>query len=159
MAAIAAILITSSCRLVPKKIMAAYWTLDPKSLGILLMTTAACVFIDGALGLAIGAMICLLRGAVDSEEGQLEFVDEAFGDQVHNSAIALQGPLTYITAYHIETTILENIKVKDPKFVVISLEDVTHFDLDGLDALKNIMKERKNRRMALLEPAAPTYEE
>lgn len=69
MAAIAAILITSSCRLVPKKIMYAYYQLDPVSLGILLMTTAACVFIDGALGLAIGAMICLLRAAVEAEEG------------------------------------------------------------------------------------------
>ena len=85
--------------------MAAYWRLDPASLGILLLTTAACVFVDGALGLAIGAMVCLLRAAVEAEEGQLEFVDEAFGDQVINSAIAVQGPLTYITAYHIETTI------------------------------------------------------
>lgn len=109
MGAIAAILITSSCRLVPMKIMAAYWRLDKSNLLVLLVTTAACVFVDGAIGLLIGAMVCLLRNAVQNEEGQLEFVHEAFGDQVINSAIAIQGPFTYITAYHIETTIMENI--------------------------------------------------
>jgi len=64
MAAIAAILITSSCRLIPKKIMAQYWTLDKANLGILIFTCAACIFIDGAMGLLIGAMVCLLRNAV-----------------------------------------------------------------------------------------------
>jgi len=46
----------------------------------LLATAAACIFVDGALGLAIGAFVCLLRAAVEAEEGQLEFVDEAYGD-------------------------------------------------------------------------------
>lgn len=64
MPAIAAILITSSCRLVPKKIMAQYWALDKTNLFILIATAAACIFIDGAMGLLIGAMICLLRNAV-----------------------------------------------------------------------------------------------
>jgi len=31
--------------------------------------------------------------------------------------------------------------------------------LDGLDALRNIMKDRKNRRMAVLEPTPPSEEE
>lgn len=109
MGAIAAILITSSCRLVPMKVMAAYWNLDRVNFWILLLTTAACVFIDGAIGLALGAMICLLRNAVQSEEGQLEFVDEAYGDKILNTAIGIQGPMTYITAYHIETTITEKL--------------------------------------------------
>ncbi len=85
-------------------------------------------------------------------------MDEAYGDRVINTAIGVQGPFTYITAYHIETTIMENINAKDPNYVVISLEDVTHFDLDGLDALKNIMKGRTKRRMAVVEPAEPAAE-
>ena len=64
MAAIAAILITSSCRLVPMKVIGAYWTLDKGSLAILLFTTIVCIFLDGAIGLALGAMVCLLRNAV-----------------------------------------------------------------------------------------------
>jgi len=64
MHAIAAILATSSCRLVPMKIMAQYWTLDKTNLFILIVTCASCVFIDGAMGLLIGAMVCLLRNAV-----------------------------------------------------------------------------------------------
>ena len=53
---------------------------------------------------------------------------------------------------------MDNINAKDPQYVVISLEDVTHFDLDGLDALRNILKGRNKRRMAVVEPAEPSTE-
>ena len=155
MAAIAAILITSSCRLVPMRIISAYWTLDKPNLFIMLMTTGACVFYDGALGLAIGAMVCLLRNAVQTNEGQLEFLNEQFEDKIVNTAVSIAGPVTYITAYHIESTIIDKILEDNPENVVITLEDVTHLDLDGIDALKNIMKLRNKKKIALVEPAEP----
>jgi len=109
MACIASILITSSCRLVPKKIIAQYWNLDKANFGILLLTTASCVFIDGAMGLLIGAMVALLRNAIQSNEGQLEFHHEEWDGQIMNTAIGVQGPWTYITTYHIESTIIDTI--------------------------------------------------
>lgn len=156
MAAIASILITSSCRLVPMKIISQYWTLDKANLGMLLLTTAACVFIDGAIGLLIGAMACLLRNAIQSNEGQIEFHHQDLEGTIVNTAVGVQGPWTYITTYHIESTIIDTINKADPQYVVISLEDVNQMDLDGLDSIRSIMKLRSKRRMAIVEPRQPT---
>ena len=63
MAVIASILITSSCRLIPKKIIAHLFHLDKLECFILLFTGALCVLVDGALGLLIGGGIALLVNA------------------------------------------------------------------------------------------------
>ena len=63
---IASILITSSCRLFPKKIIAHLFHADKFECFMLLFTAAMCIFIDGALGLLIGGCISLLVNASQS---------------------------------------------------------------------------------------------
>lgn len=63
MSVIASILITSSCRLFPKKVIAHLWHLDKLECFILIFTGALCVLVDGALGLIIGGGIALLVNA------------------------------------------------------------------------------------------------
>lgn len=61
MAVIAAILITSACRLVPKTIMRQLWNVDMFEFNILIITWLICVFKDGAVGLMIGAFLSFLK--------------------------------------------------------------------------------------------------
>ena len=60
MPVIASILITSACRLIPKKIIAHLYHLDKFECFMLLFTAALCVFVDGAFGILIGGVITLL---------------------------------------------------------------------------------------------------
>jgi len=60
MTVIAAILIVSSCRLVPLTAMKTLWTYDKKELSILIATWLTCVFKDGATGLLLGAFLSLI---------------------------------------------------------------------------------------------------
>jgi MFS superfamily sulfate permease-like transporter len=63
MPVIASILLTSSCRLVPKNMIAHLFKLDKFECFILLFTAALCVLVDGAFGLLIGGVITLLVNA------------------------------------------------------------------------------------------------
>jgi SulP family sulfate permease len=63
MPVIASILITSACKLVPKKIIAHLFHLDKFECFILLFTATLCVFVDGAFGLMIGGVVTLLVNA------------------------------------------------------------------------------------------------
>ena len=63
MPVIASILITSACRLIPKKVSAHLFHVNKFECFVLLFTGFLCVFIDGALGLIIGGMIALLVNA------------------------------------------------------------------------------------------------
>lgn len=144
---IAAILVTSSCRLVPLKPLAAYWRLDMGNFFILLFTCAACVLIDGAMGLLMGAMICLLRNAVQSREGTV-----ITGEHGVAMTITVEGCFTYITSYDIESRILDRIREAKPECVVIVLSDVTAIDLDGLESLAQVFKQRSTIPMACVLP-------
>jgi len=65
---IAAILIVSATRLVPFGVMARLYSADIAELIILLLTTAICVLVDGAVGLLIGGVIAILRNATKTAE-------------------------------------------------------------------------------------------
>jgi SulP family sulfate permease len=64
MPVIASILITSSIRLIPFKVMEQLISVDFADFLILLFTTSVCIFVDGAIGLIAGSFVCLLRSAV-----------------------------------------------------------------------------------------------
>jgi MFS superfamily sulfate permease-like transporter len=64
---IAAILVTSSCRLVPIGVMQQLWREDPAELVILFITATICVLFDGAFGLMVGAVISIMRTAIKSQ--------------------------------------------------------------------------------------------
>lgn len=68
MAVIASILVTSSCRLVPKTIMRQLWNTDKFEFWILIITWLICVFKDGAVGLLIGAFLSFLKQSEKTSE-------------------------------------------------------------------------------------------
>ena len=70
MSTIAAILIVSASKLIPFAKMDELRKLDPAELIVLLITTAACVFVDGAVGLLVGGLISLLRTTVKSQNAK-----------------------------------------------------------------------------------------
>ena len=63
MSVIASILVTSSCRLVPKTVMRYCWEADKFEFFILIITWLICVFKDGAVGLIMGAFFSFLKYA------------------------------------------------------------------------------------------------
>ncbi len=63
MPVVASILITMACRLLPSNYIDEISVLDKFELFVLLMTTILCVTIDGATGLIIGGLICLIAYA------------------------------------------------------------------------------------------------
>ncbi len=63
MPVVASILITMACRLLPSNYIDEISVLDKFELFVLLMTTILCVTIDGATGLIIGGLICLIEYA------------------------------------------------------------------------------------------------
>jgi len=63
---IAAILITSACRLFPMAQIKELWEVDRAELVNLFIVAGICVFVDGAMGLGVGAVISVLRTAVKS---------------------------------------------------------------------------------------------
>lgn len=66
MACIAAILITSSSRLVPISVIKQLWKEDISEFVILFLTALVCVLVDGAAGLIFGAVISLCKTAIKS---------------------------------------------------------------------------------------------
>lgn len=63
MPVIASILITIACRLLPSNYIDEISVLDKFELFVLLLTTILCVTIDGAGGLFLGGIICLIKYA------------------------------------------------------------------------------------------------
>jgi MFS superfamily sulfate permease-like transporter len=63
MPVVASILITMACRLLPSKYIDEISGLDRFELFVLLMTTVLCIVIDGATGLIIGGLLCLVKYA------------------------------------------------------------------------------------------------
>ena len=72
MAVIAAILITSACRLVPKAIIKQLWNVDKFEFWILIITWLVCVFKDGAVGLMLGAFLSFLKQSEKTSETQMK---------------------------------------------------------------------------------------
>ena len=81
MPVIASILITMACRLLPSSYIDEISSLDKFELFILLLTTVLCVIIDGAGGLIIGGLICLIKYAFyQSEPFYLFKLDQLLGE-------------------------------------------------------------------------------
>ena len=165
MSCIAALLVVSSMRLVPKTVMIQLWKLDKAEFCILLITTAFCVLMDGALGLLIGCMVCLLRNAVAmrNKEGKGGRVKEGLVKVTSSEStfqggstmltINVSGPFNYITAYDAESDILKivekAIKEKSAEYVVVDLTEVVLLDADAIESLFVILKRQNKIRIAL----------
>lgn len=106
MCCIAAILVTSSVRLLPIKIMKMMWAQDRAELAVLIITAGVCVFVDGAFGLMVGAVISIMRTAVKSQTADVIEIYE----RDSFSVIKVRGHLSYISAEHVEDALLKAIK-------------------------------------------------
>lgn len=104
MVAIAAILIVSSCRLVPLTAMRNLWTNDKVEFCILIITWLACVYFDGATGLLLGAFLSLLVLAKKQTKSNLnmKMIDG-------HLTIQVRGSLNYVNCVDFETQITDKI--------------------------------------------------
>jgi SulP family sulfate permease len=134
MCCIAAILITSAVRLVPFGLFQKMWVQDRFELAVLFVTASVCVFVDGAFGLMVGAVISIMRTAVKSQTSD---VSEIF-DKTSFTVIKVRGQISYITAEHVEDALIQDIKDNHGKDLVLDLEGVPFIDLDGIQALKTV---------------------
>ena len=139
MAVIASILITSSVRLVPFGIMHDLWKRDLVELAILLTTFVFCIIKDGAFGLMIGCFLSLLRNAANNNTGHFEI--ESRGSS--SLSVKVYGQLSFINGLHFENSINDAIKKESPKVVFFEVSDLNFIDVDGMDAIKNIIMKNK----------------
>ena len=114
MAVIASILITSSCRLVPKTIMRQLWNVDRTEFNILIITWLICVFKDGAVGLLIGAFLSFLKQSEKQSETQMKVYNEA--DVLR---VELNGSLDYINGLHFEVEVNKQIELENLSLIHI----------------------------------------
>ena len=103
-AVIAAILMTSACRLVPKTIMRQLWNVDKFEFWILIITWLICVFKDGAVGLMIGAFLSFLKQSEKTSETRMQVENDEKTMQIQ-----LDGSLDYINCLDFETRIFDKI--------------------------------------------------
>jgi len=149
MPVIAAILVTSSCRLVPLTVMDKLWHLDRPEFFILIISWLICIFADGAAGLLVGGFVSLLRLAKKTSEAQLRM--DVPKDSV--LTVKLQGSLNYINCPDFETQIVDKMQEEDPAFVCLELDEVVFVDVDGLDVLEkisNICSKKDECKLALV---------
>lgn len=141
MICIAAILVTSSFRLMPIKVIKELYSLDKAELVVLIVTAAVCLLIDGAVGLLVGAIISIMRSAIKSQEIEMCSVVEK-NNKVY---INVSGQLNYITATSCETEMINAIvNIEHSKLnKILNLEKVTVIDVDGIDALKTALGRNK----------------
>jgi len=133
MCIIASILVTSSIRLIPFKIMHGMWINDKAEFMILIITALICIFIDGAMGLMAGSFISLLRHAVDTGEAELVITENE-----QELKIAPDGPINFINTIDFGIKTGDAVKATKMSVIVVDLTTVTHIDCDGLENLEKI---------------------
>jgi len=146
MACIAAILMTSACRLVPKTIIAELWNVDRFEFWILIITWLICVFKDGAVGLLIGAFLSFLKQSEKTSETQLQI--ESDGKFLK---VELDGSLDYINALHFETKVFDKINEDKPDFTCVNLSRALFVDIDGLIVLKQLFGKKNTQVVMVLQ--------
>lgn len=137
MAVIAAILITSACRLVPKTIMRQLWNVDMFEFNILIITWLICVFKDGAVGLMIGAFLSFLKQSEKQSATQMQLTND-------NSVVKveLDGSLDYINSLDFEIKVFDMINNEQPHSVCVNLTRAIFVDIDGLYVLNNLFNKK-----------------
>jgi len=152
MSIVASILITSSCRLVPKKFIYQTFVADKFECALIIITTAACVLIDGALGLLIGSFIALLHHAVKSATPVIETShDDDF------TRVTVSGNVDFLNAADFELKVM-NVWENSENDVIVTLKQAKVFDFDALMSVQLVAKqveanERKQRLVFVLDEA------
>ena len=130
MSVVASILITSACRLVPKKFIYQTFQADKSECFICILTTFACVCIDGAIGLLIGCLLSLMKTAVRTENPNYKIDTE---DGI--TTFKVVGGLNFINSMKLEEIVESEIlkeENKDKSKYQINLKNNQNFDFDAL---------------------------
>lgn len=148
MPVIASILITSACRLIPKKFIAQTFAADKVECGLLFVTWATCVFVDGAVGLVVGSFMALMRHAVQTDRPLIvaKTTETKFGNTLAH--ISLAGSLTFINSLRFEDEVNEVITKKNPAFVLLKLDRLETLDFDALASLKILVMGAEKQNVA-----------
>lgn len=150
MPAIASILGTSACRLVPLKIMDKLWHLDRFEFVVLITSWLICVFVDGAAGLLVGGFVSLLRLAKKTSEAQI-LMDTPKASVM---TVKVQGSLNYINCTDFEIQIVDKMSEDQPAAVCIELDKVVFVDIDGLDVLEKLQGVAKKQEAKTGSPCS-----
>jgi SulP family sulfate permease len=145
MSVIASILITSSCRLVPKTVMKQLWDCDRFDFWVLIITWLLCVFLDGATGLLIGAFVSFLKLGKLTSDAQMHinnFESEYGGQKKQMMEVDFEGSLNYINVFHFENQVIDGMNNADPEYVCINISNALFVDMDGLIALEKIFSKK-----------------
>lgn len=124
-ATIAALLVVSSIRMTPVTYLKKLWRENKGALALCMVTALICVFEDPVIGLAVGMIIALLRGAkkmLTAEQLRICHEVSESGGRIYN--VQLLGALTYLNSDGFTSQ-------------ARSLEEAAeiHFDLDSLCVL------------------------
>lgn len=126
MSIVASILITSACRLVPKKFIYETFVADKFECALIIITTASCVLIDGALGLLIGSFIALLHHAVKSATPVIE---TSYDDDF--TRVTVSGNVDFLNAADFELKVM-TVWENSENDVIVTLKQAKVFDFDAL---------------------------
>lgn len=97
---------------------------------ILFITAFVCIFMDGSIGLVLGAVISLMRTAIKSQAAQ--HIDVGY------ERIKMQGQISYINAAQVEEELqnaIAKMRANKIKKIYLDLTGVPFIDVDGVEAL------------------------
>lgn len=137
-ATIASMLVVASIRMTPMTYLKKLWRENKGDLALCLVTALICVFYDPVLGLAAGAVIALLLGAMKTlvaEQFRIDYHVEETGDST--CSVKVIGSLTYVNS----DSFVEKARTLRPKVsrVTLKLDDLCVIDHDGASAVNKVV--------------------
>lgn len=154
MAVIAAILVTVAVRMVEREHLVRMFHLDRKNFVIALIVAAVTIYIDPIIGILVGAAISLFMFMDKLSRGHFEMiindnnyniVDSIAGEKLtelkdnsHALFYSIKGHLTYIDGQAHVARFEKDIQKYE--IVVLRLKELFLIDLDGIDALDEIIE-------------------
>lgn len=167
MAAIAAILVFAAIRMVEIHQFKKLWALDRLGLLTALIVTAVSVYHDAMAGILVGTVISLIILIERMSRGQFELVinkDQKVVDRIISADTAahvqipenaqvcvysVKGHLTYTNAFRHVARVRNTLS--KVKAVILRLRELTYIDVDGLDAIDEILEDlaRNNVRVVV----------
>lgn len=136
MSVIASILITSSCRLIPKYFIRQTFIADKFECLLIIITWLACIMIDGAVGLLIGCFIALAREGCDL--GGLKCSQDV--DDKNTLMILVSGKLNFLTNIEFEDYVKNAMKEDPEAAAILCFTDIEVIDFDALASIKLMAK-------------------
>ena len=150
---VAAILVVVAVRMVEREHLKRMYKIDRKSFVIAMLVAVVTVWIDPMVGIMVGASISLLIFLDTLSHGQFDLIvndknkkliDNISGDTIkslskksHTLIYSIKGHLTYVDSQsHISRFELD---LKGYEQVILRLRELYFVDLDGLDALEEIV--------------------